>query len=112
MLRSQDYHSHISQVSRSPSVLTDVPQYPNAHLAFNKRTIYEEECERSPGLHHRHHNPETRERVEVMEYEQVPKVGAGEVIYEENVVDYETDNYRPIRNRGGLELHKWKTYRP
>ncbi|KAJ1385048.1 phloem specific protein [Sesbania bispinosa] len=106
MLRSQDYHSHISKVRREPSILTDVPQYPNAHVAFNKKVVYEEdEIEGSQHHHFLHHNnPETRERVEeVVECEQV--------VYEENV-DVETNQYYPRRNRGGLELHKWKTFRP
>ncbi|XP_057443168.1 uncharacterized protein LOC130734672 [Lotus japonicus] len=100
-----NYHSHISRVSREPG-FTDVPrQYPNGHLV-NERIVYEEDVynEGSPRYahHHHHHNPETRERVEVIEYERVPagRVGVGEVIYEENVVDYETDQYYPGRNRG------------
>jgi len=116
MLRSEDYLSHISGVRREPSILTDVPRYPNAEMAFNKRVIYEEdEIERSPGLHHHHHNPVIRERVEVVEYERVPEVRYGDkVIYEiEEGIDVETNQNYPRRNRpGGLELHKWKTFRP
>ena len=106
MYSPQDYHSHISRVQRTPSVLTDVPQYPSDHLAFNK-TVYEEDG--TEGSYH-HHHPE---RVEVVEYEKVPECGrvGGEVIYEENV-DVEADQYYPRRNRGGLELHRWKTFRP
>lgn len=113
MLRSQDYHAHISQVQRAPSVLTDVPQYPNAHMAFNKKVVYEED--EIEGSHRHHHNPEVRERVGVVEYEQVPgQVGVGEVVYEENVdVEYNNGYYPARRNKpGGLELHRWKTYRP
>lgn len=115
MRRSQDYHAHISEVQRSPSVLTDVPRYPNAHMAFNKRVVYEEDeiegSRRHNHFHGHHHNPEiVRERVEVVEYEQ-PEVRVGEVIYEENV-DVESNDYYPRRNRGGLDLQRWKTYRP
>ncbi len=104
-----DYHGHITKVQRTPTVFTD--QYPNAHLT--KKIVYEEdEIEGSRRHHHhlRHHNPETRERVEVIEYEQVPEYNnrVGEVIYEENV-DVETDQYYPGRNRGSV--NPWNTYR-
>ncbi|KAK2442955.1 hypothetical protein P8452_26754 [Trifolium repens] len=117
MLRSEDYHTHISGVRREPSVLSDVARYPNAEMAFNKRVIYEEdEIEGSRRRHHHHHNPEIRERVEVVEYERVPEVRYGDqVMYQiEEDVDVETNQYYPRRNRpnNGLELHKWKTFRP
>lgn len=104
MLRSQDYHAHISKVHRAPSVLTDVPRYPNAHLAFNKKAYEENE-----GSHH----TGERERVEVIEYEQstTPENGVGEVDYQENM-DVETDQYYPRKNKGRFELQKWKTFRP
>ncbi|KAK7265629.1 hypothetical protein RJT34_33251 [Clitoria ternatea] len=98
MLPSQDYHAHISKVHRAQSVLTDVPRYPNAHLAFNN--------------HHGHHNPHANERVGVVEYEQsVPEREVGEVIYQENMGD-EKDQYCSKKNKGRFELQKWKTYRP
>lgn len=108
MLRSQDYHSHISKVNKTPSILTDVPRYPNAHLAFNKKVVYEED---NKGFHH---NPQTgSERVEV-NYEQqttVPVPDSGvEIVYEQNV-DVETHHlqYYPKKK---FELQKWKTFRP
>ncbi|KAJ1413213.1 hypothetical protein SESBI_19758 [Sesbania bispinosa] len=109
MLRSQDYHANISKVHRTPSILTDVPRYPSAYLAFNnKKVVYEED----EGFFH--HNPQPGERVEVVEYEQttVPENGV-EVIYEEHV-DVETNDqyYYPKKNRGRFELQKWKTFRP
>ncbi|KAK7291603.1 hypothetical protein RIF29_06877 [Crotalaria pallida] len=106
MLRSQDYHAHISKVQRTPSVLTDVPRYPNAHLAFNKKVVYDED----EGYHH--HTGE-REKVEVIEYDQTtfPANEVDEVVYQEEV-DVETNQYYPRKNRGRFELQKWKTFRP
>ena len=106
MRRSQDYHAHILEVQRSPSILTDVPRYPTAHLAFGKKVVHEEDEGRCYG------HPHDGERVEVIQYEQTtnPENGVREVAYEENV-DVEHDQYYP-RRRGGFELQKWKTFRP
>ncbi|KAK4264401.1 hypothetical protein QN277_025581 [Acacia crassicarpa] len=106
MLNSRDYHNHISHVHRTPSVLTDVPRYPNAYEAFNKRVVVEEDQGPYYPNHHHHHHPEERERVEVVEYERADNYGNSEVVYEETNV--ETDRYgNPRRNK----LYKWKTYR-
>ncbi|KAL2334357.1 hypothetical protein Fmac_015570 [Flemingia macrophylla] len=99
MLRSEDYYAHISKVQRSDSVLTDVPRYPSAHLAFNNQ--------------HSHHNPNTDERTEAVEYDQTttyPRT-ENEAIYQETV-DVESHEYAPRKNKGRFELQKWKTYRP
>ncbi|XP_015954558.1 uncharacterized protein LOC107478917 [Arachis duranensis] len=93
MYRSMDYHTHITNVRRSPSILSDVPRYPNAHLAF-KKTVSEEDdvVEGSYGRRHHHDDfPETHERVDVIEK-----------------VD---DQCYPAPKRG-FELQKWKTFRP
>ncbi|XP_047170294.1 uncharacterized protein LOC124838667 [Vigna umbellata] len=87
MLRSEDYHAHISKVHRSQSVLTDVPRYPNAHMAFNNA----------------HNNSHSNERAEMVEYDQTED---GEVMYQERVQS------NPGKNKARFELHKWKTYRP
>ncbi|KAF7838275.1 phloem specific protein [Senna tora] len=114
MWNSRDYHSHIRRVHRSPSVLSDVPHYPSAHLAFNKKVEVLENDDQGPYYnHHRHHQPEERERVEVVETttevdRYVP--GGEEVVYRENV-EVESDQYYNRRNRGGFELQKWKTFR-
>lgn len=117
-MNSRDYHAHISKVHRTPSILSDAPQYPNAHMAFNKKVYYEEEEEEEPYRHqhhHRHHTPDEREKVEVVEYERTTESdGYGnrsEVVYEEDV-DVERDEYNPRRNKGGFGLAKWKTFRP
>nr|ACU19029.1 unknown [Glycine max] len=90
MLRSEDYHAHISKVHRTQSVFTDVPRYPNAHLAFSNQ--------------HSHHNTLFNERVEYDET--TPETEGGEV------VDVEREQCIAKKNKGGFELHKWKTYRP
>ncbi|XP_020213550.1 uncharacterized protein LOC109797818 [Cajanus cajan] len=98
MLRSEDYHAHISKVHRSHSVLPDVPRYPNAHLAFQNQ--------------HGHHNSNPNERTEVVDYDQTTTYpGRSEAICQETV-DVESDQYTPRKNKGRFELHKWKTYRP
>ncbi|KAK7389128.1 hypothetical protein VNO78_23960 [Psophocarpus tetragonolobus] len=83
MLRSEDYHAHISKVQRTQSVLTDVPRYPNAHMAFNNQ--------------HGHHNPHSNDQT-------TPQI--------QETVDVERDQYTPTKNKGRFELHKWKTFRP
>ncbi|KAL2327047.1 hypothetical protein Fmac_020474 [Flemingia macrophylla] len=89
MLRSEDY-AHISKVQRSHGVLIDVPRYPNAHLAFNNQ--------------HSHHNPNTDERTEVVEYDQTTYPGTeNEAIYQETV-DVESHEYAPRKNKGCFEL--------
>lgn len=82
MVRSQDYLTHISKVQRTPSILTDVPRYPSAHLAFrNKKVVYEQTTSLENGV---------------------------EVVYVENE-DAETNQYYPMKNKQGLvELQKWK----
>ncbi|KAK7347069.1 hypothetical protein VNO80_21596 [Phaseolus coccineus] len=92
MLRSEDYHAHISKVHRSESVLTDVPHYPNAHLAFNNA----------------HRNPHSNERVEMVEHDQTED---DEVIIQERV-DVNRAQCNPGKNKARFGLHKWKTYRP
>ncbi|XP_004501873.1 uncharacterized protein [Cicer arietinum] len=116
MVRPEDYYNHISGLRREPSVLTDVPRYPNAQMAFNKRQVVYEDDEIEAvrynegsrhGIHHHHHNnnPEIlREKVEVIRYEEEPS----QVGYREEVIYEDVRRNRP----GGLELHKWKTYRP
>ena len=93
MLSSKDYHAHISQVHRTPSVLPDVPHYPNVHLAFGKKAVYEED--------------KVREKVEVTESDQTE---SGEVASKETV-DVETDQHDLRRYKGCFELQNWKTFR-
>lgn len=103
-MNSQDYHAHISRVSRTPSVLSDVPQYPNAHVAFNNNN--NRRRFNNPVL------PEERERVEVIEETKVID-NYGDVVYREQEVDVETDEFNTRRNNGGgFNLCKWKTFRP
>ncbi|QCD81016.1 uncharacterized protein LOC114175858 [Vigna unguiculata] len=87
MMRSEDYHAHISKVHRSQSVLTDVPRYPNAHMAFNNA----------------HHNSHSNERSEMVDYDQTED---DEVMFQERVQS------KPGKNKPRFELQKWKTYRP
>ncbi|KAE9587411.1 hypothetical protein Lal_00031829 [Lupinus albus] len=93
-------NTHNTGVHRTSSTLyTDIPQYPNGHLI--KKVVYEEnEISGYRGGHGHHHNPEVRERVEVIEYEEVPQYNnrVGGVVYQENVVDVETDRYYAPRN--------------
>ncbi|KAK7281957.1 hypothetical protein RIF29_10369 [Crotalaria pallida] len=90
-----------TEVRRTSTVYTDVPQYPNSHVT--KKVVYEEDdIEGSHHHRHVHHTPEVRERVEVIEYERVPEYNnrVSEVVYEENV-DVGTDRYYPRSNRVG-----------
>ncbi|KAL5192053.1 hypothetical protein HKD37_04G011224 [Glycine soja] len=64
--------------------------HPNAHCVLNEKVVYEEDVIGGSRHHHmHHHHPETRERVKVVEYEQVPE---RRVVYEEKVA-YDNDCY-------------------
>lgn len=39
---SEDYHGHLSMLTRMVSVHPDLPQYPNVHRAFNRKGGKEE----------------------------------------------------------------------
>ncbi|KAL1333817.1 hypothetical protein HN51_062677 [Arachis hypogaea] len=108
MRRSQDYYEHIFRVHRTPSEITDVPRYPGVHIAFGKKaTIHGEDegCQNyGYPLQARHDD----ERVEVVDYGRTtnPANWDGEATY------VDSDQYYPKKNRGGFELHPWKTFRP
>ncbi|KAJ4827187.1 hypothetical protein Tsubulata_016772 [Turnera subulata] len=42
---SQDYHAHISMLTKMVSFHPDLPQYPNVHKAFKNKTVEQEEQE-------------------------------------------------------------------
>ncbi|GLT29100.1 hypothetical protein SLA2020_039860 [Shorea laevis] len=44
---SNDFHTHITMVERTPSVITDVPHYPNVHKAFKNMGYNQEELDQS-----------------------------------------------------------------
>ncbi|KAJ7956168.1 Phloem specific protein [Quillaja saponaria] len=112
MLRFQDDHAHIAKVHRTPPILSDVPQYPNAHLVFNKKVVYEEDLgAHRNNYHHKHYNPEVQEKVGVIEYKETienPDTGNKEVIYEESI-DVEAERYIQQKHKG-FELSKWRTF--
>ncbi|CAL0306787.1 unnamed protein product [Lupinus luteus] len=70
--------AHISKLHKTPSVLTDVPPYPNTYLAFNKKIVYEENM----GPYH----PKEGKKNEVIKYEQsiTPENEADDVFYQED----------------------------
>ncbi|GLT53786.1 hypothetical protein SLA2020_270350 [Shorea laevis] len=118
---SYDYHSHIHRMERVPTMLPEIPQYPNVHKAFNNKVSYEEEYRGESDYKHGHNKHQTapvrfQEKVEVIEYERADEqfeaggknVGSCEV-YEESV-DVEADSFIKQKHKG-LELCKWKTFK-
>ena len=100
---SNDYHSHISRMARMPSVLTDVPQYPNVHRMFNNKlsTTQDDPAQMT-----------THNKVQFVETTETDRSGATtrEVMYEKTVDD-DADGFIQQR-RKNFELCKWATYRP
>ncbi|XP_014500733.1 uncharacterized protein LOC106761679 [Vigna radiata var. radiata] len=87
MMRSGEYYNHVSEVERESRTV----EYPNDGALSFKKVVYEENKVEEPHHHHHHHHlfrhhhqPETRETVKVVEYEQVPERRVGEIVYEEN----------------------------
>ncbi|MGI4329209.1 hypothetical protein ACR2WG_26790, partial [Klebsiella pneumoniae] len=101
---SHDYHSHISRMARMPSVLTDVPQYPNVHRIFNNKLSTTQGDDSAQVT--------THNKVQFVETTEIDKSGATtrEVLYEKTVDD-DADGFIQQR-RKNFELCKWATYRP
>lgn len=123
-----DYHEHLSKMIRTPSILPDVPHYPNVHKAFNKSKVTSNEetdadegkQPKSPKSHSHHkaskHSPQFQEKVEVIEFKEevktAPSGGSGEEkaeVYGESV-DSKADGYIQRRHQK-FELCKWATFK-
>ncbi|GFZ17374.1 Kynurenine 3-monooxygenase [Actinidia chinensis var. chinensis] len=107
---SHDYHSHISRVARMPSVLTDVPQYPNVHMIFNNKVATKPE----DVAQQKHHDPPqatTHKKVQFVETTGIDKsrTTTRETACEKTI-DEEADGFIQQR-RKNFELCKWATYR-
>ncbi|KAL3025276.1 hypothetical protein AAZX31_04G171000 [Glycine max] len=73
-----------------PVMLHEANYHPNAHCVLNEKVVYEEDVIGGSRHHHmHHHHPETRERVKVVEYEQVPE---RRVVYEEKYFENSCNN--------------------
>ncbi|KAL7204570.1 hypothetical protein ACSBR2_017612 [Camellia fascicularis] len=111
---SNDYHSHVSRMERMPSVLTDVPHYPNVHRIFNNTTTVYEEEDGSGHNQKKHHEPQVRaKKVQFVEHEEVigetDKNGNNVKVYKENV-DVEADGFIKQKHKN-FELCKWATFK-
>ncbi|KAF5743727.1 hypothetical protein HS088_TW08G00314 [Tripterygium wilfordii] len=105
---SDDYLAHISRIERMPSVITDVPQYPNVHKVFNNKLTYEEEPPR------KEHSPKDHKKkvqvIETIEEVSNPKGQDHEEIFMEETVNSGADGYIQQKHKG-FELCKWKTFK-
>ncbi|XP_015578861.1 uncharacterized protein LOC8278283 [Ricinus communis] len=109
---STDYHVHVSTMERMPSILPDVPRYPNVHRAFNNKTIHEDEFEvtHQESMQKQRQPPTTHgKKVHLVEQVQIIPREKNEVIFEENI-DSETDGFLQRKHKT-FELCKWKTFK-
>lgn len=100
---SQDYHAHLSMLTRTPSALPDVPQYPNVHKVFNNRSPQEESQKQKPN--------KASKKVQVTEQVQIIEQdlnGQSEVV-EENI-NVEAEDFIQQKQKK-FQLHKWKTFK-
>ncbi|XAR67973.1 hypothetical protein NMG60_11002937 [Bertholletia excelsa] len=100
---SDDYHSHLTRMVRMPSVIPDMPRYPNFHARFNKSSEETESVyEPKP--------PETqnpgRKKVQFSSGEG----GVNGSRETQEGVDSEASGYLQQR-RKNFELCKWSTFK-
>ncbi|RDX79867.1 hypothetical protein CR513_39656, partial [Mucuna pruriens] len=80
-----DCYRRVSEVEREPIIeyTTERPMITNyaPNRGFNEKIVYEDVIGGSNHHHHHMHHPETRERVKVVQYEQVPE----RRVYEEKI---------------------------
>lgn len=117
---SYDYHSHVARMERMPSVLTDVPHYPNIHMMFNTRpkvAAYEEENgngnQQQQQRRRQQEPPATEAPKKVKFVEQTVKTekdGAKSEVSKKSV-DEEVEGFIQQR-RKNFELCKWATFKP
>lgn len=114
---SYDYHSHVSRMERMPSVLTDVPHYPNIHMIFNTRpkvAAYEEENGNGNQQQQRQQEPpatEAHKKVKFVEQTvAIEKDGAKREVCKKSV-DEDVEGFIQQR-RKNFELCKWATFKP
>ncbi|KAL6997094.1 hypothetical protein U1Q18_007216 [Sarracenia purpurea var. burkii] len=104
-------------MDRMPTVTEGVPQYPNAHLTFNKTVSYEEDG-RSRHHHHRrhhhhHHEPRVHQKVQFVEEttEILKDDGITSEVYEKKTVDKEAGGFIQEQKCKNFELYKSDAYR-
>ncbi|KAL6997093.1 hypothetical protein U1Q18_007215, partial [Sarracenia purpurea var. burkii] len=113
MERSSEYYSEFAKMERMPTVTEGVPQYPNAHLTFNKTVSYEEDGRSRPHNHHHHHEPRVHQKVQfVEETTEIHKDdGITSEVYEKKTVDEEAGGFIQEQKRKNFELYKSDAYR-
>ncbi|CAI0385369.1 unnamed protein product [Linum tenue] len=92
---SHEYHDHISNIIKAPSVIHGAPQYPNVHKAFNHSRLQQAK-------------PRPKKRVQLTDL-----AGRAIVEYEVDVdesFDSEADGFVQQKQKN-FELCKWKTFR-
>ncbi|CAI0385371.1 unnamed protein product [Linum tenue] len=99
---SHEYHDHISNIIKAPSVIHGAPQYPNVHKAFNHdhRVYFQSRLQQA--------KPRPKKRVQLTDL-----AGRAIVEYEVDVdesFDSEADGFVQQKQKN-FELCKWKTFR-
>ncbi|KAL5750607.1 hypothetical protein ACOSP7_025210 [Xanthoceras sorbifolium] len=104
---SHDYHSHIAEIERMPSVLNEVPHYPNVHKVFKNKYTYGEENETQQEQPQKNTSPKSRKKVQMSEHVEI--VESKSEVQDKNV-DVQADGFIKQKHKG-FELCKWKTFR-
>ncbi|KAH7866793.1 hypothetical protein Vadar_025087 [Vaccinium darrowii] len=115
---SYDYHSHLTRMERTPTVVTDVPHYPNVHMLFNNRTKvveYEDDNVNHNQQQQRRRQPEppvaeAHKKVHFVEETiEIDDNGEKSEVHKKSV-DEEAEGF--IQNRRkNFELCKWNTFK-
>ncbi|KAJ0105181.1 hypothetical protein Patl1_18136 [Pistacia atlantica] len=111
---SPDYHAHISRIEKMPSVLTDVPQYPqypNVHKAFkNNYPSGEEEQQQPPKS--KKSSPKANKKVQLSDHAEIVESNISDENCEvqKETIDTEADGFIQ-KKRKGFELCKWKSFK-
>lgn len=111
---SPEYVEHITRMQRMPTVITDVPHFPDVHSALQNKVIYEEEQDdhHQQVKHHKHQNPEAKKTVHFAEQEKTTKGvkdGKDEVCVEKDI-NMAADGFIKQKHTN-FELHKWATFK-
>ncbi|KAL2515623.1 uncharacterized protein Fot_29594 [Forsythia ovata] len=105
---ASDYLEYITRMQRMPTMIPDIPHYPNVHEVLNNNATYVEKHENhhknvSPGMHKSFHFVEHEENTEI------DKNGKGEV-HEEKSIDIEADGFIAAKHKS-FDLCKWGTFK-
>lgn len=101
---SQGYHDHVLRIERMPSVITDLPRYPNIYMMLNNHNNATAHKDEEPRLitntsHHKNQAPQGDKKVHFVKQE---KTNGGSI-------DAQADGFIRQKHKK-FELSKWETF--